>query len=89
MYSYQLRKGLEKDFVKLAKKSPSTLRSVSSKIKEIVSCKDCSHYKNLRKPLSHLKRVHINKSFVLVFSVNEESKQIIFEEFDHHDKIYK
>ena len=25
------------------------------------------HYKNLRKPLQHLKRIHVDKSFVLTF----------------------
>jgi YafQ family addiction module toxin component len=89
MYSYELRNSLEKIFFKLAKKNPSQLKSISKKIKEITSCKNINHYKNLRKPLSHLKRVHIDTSFVLVFSVNISAKHIIFEDFNHHDNIYK
>jgi len=39
--------------------------------------------------MQHLKRVHIDKSFVLVFSVDESNKKVIIEEYDHHDRIYK
>lgn len=88
MYKYEIRKSLEKQFLKLAKKNPKQLLVIEKKIKEIISCKDINHYKNLRKPLNHLKRVHIDKSFVLIFSINENGK-IIFEEFNHHDVIYK
>ena len=90
MYTYQLRKSLEKEFFKLAKKKPQLLLLVNKKIVEIVSCDSVHHYKNLKSPLQHLKRVHVNKrSFVLVFSVDEKNKDVIFEDFDHHDNIYK
>ena len=89
MYTYELRKSLEKDFIKLAKKNPTLLRLVYKKIKEITSGDDVAHYKNLRSPLQQLKRVHIDKrTFVLVFSIDEIKKHIIFEDFDHHDNIY-
>jgi len=59
---------------------------IEEKIKEII--KNPHHYKNLRKPLQHLKRVHVDKSFVLAFSVDEERKVVIIEDYDHHDNIY-
>ena len=86
MYSYELRKSVEKIFFKLAKKNPMQMLIIEDKIKEIVQ--NPQHYKNLRKPLNHLKRVHIDKSFVLVFSVDENKKHIVIEDYDHHDKIY-
>jgi YafQ family addiction module toxin component len=89
MYTYDLRTSLEKNFQKLAKKNKKQLQIISNKIKEIIACDDVNHYKNLKKPLQFLKRVHIDKSFVLIFSVDENTKHIIFEEFDHHDNIYK
>jgi len=46
------------------------------------------HYKNLRAPLQHLKRVHVADHFVLIFSVDENTKKVCLEDFDHHDKIY-
>ncbi len=86
MYSYELRKSVEKIFFKLAKKNPKQMYIIEEKIKEII--KNPHHYKNLRKPLQHLKRVHVDKSFVLAFSVDEERKVVIIEDYDHHDNIY-
>ena len=87
MYNCALRKSVEKIFFKLAKKNPKQLEIVFSKIDEIRE--NPHHYKNLRKPLQHLKRVHIDKSFVLVFSIDESKKLVIIEDYDHHDKIYR
>ena len=86
MYSYELRKSVEKIFFKLAKRNPKQLLIIENKIQEIRQ--NAQHYKNLRKPLQHLKRTHIDKSFVLVFSVDENKKHIIIEDYDHHDNIY-
>jgi YafQ family addiction module toxin component len=87
MYSLELRKSAEKVFFKLAKKNPKQLEIIENKLKEILE--NPQHYKNLRKPMQHLKRVHIDKSFVIVFSVDEIKKKIIIEDYDHHDKIYR
>ena len=46
-------------------------------------------YKNLRVPLNNLKRVHVDRHFVLLFSVDEDSKSVTLEYYDHHDNIYK
>ena len=86
MYSYELRKTVEKIFLKLAKQNPKQLLIIEDKIQEIRQ--NPQHYKNLRKPLQNLKRVHIDKSFVLTFSVDENTKHIIIEDYDHHDNIY-
>jgi len=87
MYDYVLRRSLEKIFFKLAKKNPEQLKIVEKKIVEIIE--NPQHYKNLRKPLQHLKRVRVDKSFVLVFSVDESKKLVVFEDYDDHDNIYK
>ena len=87
MYDFVLRKSVEKIFFKIAKKNPMQLEVIYDKIEEIRM--NPQHYKNLRRPLQHLKRVHIDKHFVLVFSVDEAEKLIIIEDFDHHEKIYK
>ncbi|MBS3802526.1 MAG: type II toxin-antitoxin system RelE/ParE family toxin [Candidatus Thermoplasmatota archaeon] len=87
MYRLEIRKSVEKIFFKLAKKDPEQLDAISKKIEEIRL--NPHHYKNLRKPLHHLRRVHIDKSFVLAFSIKESKKLVIIEEYDHHDKIYK
>ena len=87
MYSYELRKKVEKIFFKLAKKNSKQLFMIENKVQEIRQ--NPQHYKNLRKPLRHFKRVHIDKSFVMIFSVDENKKNIIIEDYNHHDNIYK
>jgi len=87
MYQCELRISVEKIFFKLAKKNPKQLEMIEKKIQEILE--KPHHYKNLRKPLQHLKRVHIDSHFVLVYSVNESTKTVYIEDYDHHDNIYK
>ncbi|MEM2131407.1 MAG: hypothetical protein QXR96_02705 [Candidatus Woesearchaeota archaeon] len=86
MYSLEVRKGVEKKFHKLAKRNSKQLEIINKKIEEIRQ--NPNFYKNLKAPMQNLKRVHIDKSFVLIFSVNEKTKTIIIEDFDHHDNIY-
>lgn len=45
-------------------------------------------YKRLHKAKKGLFRVHIDRSFVLVFLIDEINKSVLFLDFDHHDKIY-
>ena len=56
---------------KLRKKNRKQVEIILKKADEIV--KDPSKYKNLRAPLNMWKRVHIDKHFVLTFSVDEPS----------------
>ena len=86
MYSVQTRPDLDKIFLKLSKKNPKQLEIIYKKVEEIVQ--NPHRYKNLRAPLNHWKRIHVDKHFVLTFSVDEASKTIILEDYDHHDKIY-
>ncbi|MFW6283119.1 MAG: type II toxin-antitoxin system RelE family toxin, partial [Minisyncoccales bacterium] len=61
---------------------------VLNKIEEIINSYDIESYKNLRNNLKNYKRVHVG-SFVLIFRFDKLKKLIIFEDLDHHDKIYK
>lgn len=87
MYSLKIREDLDKTFSKLAKKDPIKIQIINKKIKEIR--KDPQRFKNLRAPLNSWKRVHIDSHFVLAFSVDENTKTVTLEDFDHHDNIYK
>ncbi|PAV10957.1 hypothetical protein ASJ81_02230 [Methanosarcina spelaei] len=86
MYTLRIRAELDNKFEKLAKKNKKQLEIILNKADEIVQ--DPHRYKNLRSPMNHLKRVHIDKHFVLVFSVDEESMTVTLEDYDHHDNIY-
>ena len=56
-------------------------------IQEVINS-DPEHYKNLRYDLKHFKRVHIDNHFVLTFKVDKQKNFILFEDFEHHDKVY-
>jgi mRNA-degrading endonuclease RelE of RelBE toxin-antitoxin system len=79
---------LRKTLVILKRKDKTMFQMVEKKILQIASLDSISlqHFKNLRSPLSDFKRVHLG-SYVLLFHVQANS--IIFDAFEHHDKIYQ
>ncbi len=87
-FKFDISPMLQRKLDKLARIDNALAIAVRKKINKIILCDFISiqHYKNLRHELSNFKRVHIG-SQVLVFRIKEEV--IIFEDFDHHDKIYK
>jgi YafQ family addiction module toxin component len=87
MYTLKIKPDLEKTFKKLAKKNSKQVEIILKKIDEILS--NPHRYKNLRAPLNDWKRVHVDKHFVLTFSIDEDSKTVTLEDYDHHDTIYK
>jgi len=88
---YLITQELEKTIKKQKKKDLPTFIALYKKITEIINSDEDSiqHYKNLRAPLNEYKRVHINKSFVLIFSFDKNSKKLVFHELTHHDQAYK
>lgn len=87
MYRLLLRRSVERDFRKLAKRNPRQPRAIQSKLEEVL--KNPHRFKNLRAPLQHLRRIHIDGSYVLVYSIDEDRKAVVVEDYDHHDRIYK
>jgi mRNA-degrading endonuclease RelE of RelBE toxin-antitoxin system len=73
---------------KLSKKDKSLYEQLIKKIDEIKRCYDIEHYKNLRHNMKDSKRAHIGH-FVLVFQFDKKTNTINFDDFDHHDRIYK
>ncbi len=86
MYSLEVRESVDRIFSKLAKKNPKQMRIIDKKIQQVLE--NPLHFKPLRAPMQHLRRVHIDKSFVLTYSVDEQNKIVIIEDYDHHDNVY-
>jgi YafQ family addiction module toxin component len=86
MYRIKVSPKLDEIIQKLEKKNRKQVEIILKKAGEIAE--NPKRYKNLRAPLNHLKRVHVDKHFVLVFSVDEKSKSVTLEDYDHHDNIY-
>ena len=85
-YKFEIKPKLEKKLKKIEKKDPVMFKAVRGKIEGIIE--KPHRYKPLRHDLKGLKRVHLEKSFVLVFEVDEEEKMVRFLDLDHHDGIY-
>lgn len=88
MYALEIKDEADKIFGKLSKKDPEQLRRINKKIQKVR--KNPFHvYKFLKKPLQSFNRIHIDKSFVLIFRINHSRKTIIIYYFAHHDKVYR
>jgi len=88
MWILKVSKILQAKLKKLSKKDKQLYSQVINKINSIINSENTEHYKNLRYDMKDSKRVHIGH-FVLVFQVLKEKHTINFDDFDHHDKIYK
>ena len=86
-YSYEVRAHVEKIFQKLSKKNHKQLKIIEKKLEQILEHPDA--FKPLRAPLQNCRAVHIDKSFVLVYSVDESRKVVVIEHYAHHDDVYK
>lgn len=87
MYTLEIKPELEKKLVKLFKKNRKHYEIILKKTQEILG--NPQHYKNLRAPLQYLKEVHIDKHFVLTFSVDDQTKIVTLEDYAHHTEIFK
>ena len=88
MYSHDIKPHLKKVLEKLSKKDKNQYEQILKKIEEIINSDSIDHYKNLRHDMKDCKRVHIGH-FVLVFSFDVAQNLVSFEDYDHHDNIYK
>ncbi len=90
-FKYDFSDKLEETLTKLYKKDRKRYETIMKKTEEIASrdSDTIEFYKNLRYDEKEYKRVHIDKSFVLLFKVFKEKNFILFDRFDHHDNIYK
>ena len=86
-YKFEIKPKLEKKLKKIEKKDPVMFKAARDKIEEII--KNPRHYKPLRYDMKGLRRVHLEKSFVLMFEIDEEEKMVRFLDWGHHDEIYR
>ena len=86
-YDYRLEKGLISFLNKVYKKNKKLYEATMKKIEDIAE--NPHHYKPLRYDLKGRRRVHIEKSFVLTFKIDELEKRVTFLDLCHHDSVYK
>lgn len=88
MHKFEVEEKLHEILQKLFKKDLKKYEIIWKKIDEIINSESIEHYKNLRHDLKEFKRIHIDKSFILIFKYDKLKDKVIFYDFDHHDKIY-
>jgi len=86
MYSLEIDVKLVEKLKKLEKKDRKRLETINKKVGQIRE--NPYHFKPLRAPMQHMRRVHIDTSFVLIYSVDESRRVVILQDYDHHDNIY-
>lgn len=86
-YSYAEREHITKLFRKMEKKDRRQLVAIRKKLIQILE--NPYRFKPLAAPMQGIRAVHIDKSFVLAYSVDEPAKIVTIEDYDHHDNIYE
>lgn len=87
MYGLEIKPSCQKEISKACRKNPVLKKALENKMNEILL--NPEHYKPLRYDLAGEKRVHILKSFVLVFEISENERKVTFLRFRHHDDAYR
>lgn len=87
MYTAEIKPSCQKSIEKICKKNHILREILEKKMNEIVQ--NPQHYKPLKHELAGERRVHIMKSFVLKFEIDEFKKTVTFLAFSHHDDAYK
>ncbi len=87
MYTDTYSEEIAKKLSKLKKKDLQHYTKVHKKMDQILENPNHS-YKYLHHDMKGVNRVHIGH-FVLVFIISHEEEIISFEDYDHHDNIYK
>jgi len=78
---------VDRQFKRLGKKDKNQLRAVYKKIRQLQENPYTG--KPLHFPLQNMRRVHVFKSFVLVYDIQEREKTITIRAYEHHDRAYK
>jgi mRNA-degrading endonuclease RelE of RelBE toxin-antitoxin system len=74
-----------KKISRMIKKNPVLGKALENKIGAVTY--NPEHFKPLRYSDSKMRRVHVLKSFVLIYEIRNDVVHII--DFDHHDRFYR
>jgi mRNA-degrading endonuclease RelE of RelBE toxin-antitoxin system len=73
-YNLKARKHVDKLFAKMAKREKHNLEIIYKKLEEI--CENPEKFKPLNPPMQNLRRVHVLKSFVIIYSIDEPTHTV-------------
>lgn len=87
MYTDRYSEDIVRKLIKIKKKDVKHYQNVRKKMDWILA-NPKHRYKDLHYTMKGVKRVHIGH-FVLTFIIDHVNKTISFEDYDHHDNVYK
>ena len=85
-YGLLVSEKADRAFKKLEKKDRKQLEIINKKVEQILA--NPYHFKPLRGDMHGARRVHIEKSFVLVYEIDENENAVRILDYGHHDDIY-
>ncbi len=85
-YLLERKETINRIFSKLSKRNPKQLEIIYKKLEQVLE--DPYRFKPLRSDMKEYREVHIDKHFVLLYSIDKERKVVILIDYDHHDKIF-
>ena len=86
-YILEIKPSCQQQIDKSCKRNLLLRKVLERKIAEILV--NPEHYKPLRYNLAGERRVHILKSFVLVFEIDHNKRIVALLRFRHHDEAYR
>jgi len=86
-YGLEISELLDTKLKRLSKRSRKRLEIIAKKVEQILE--DPHHFKPLRGDMKGARRVHIDKSFVLVYEIDEDEQVVRLLDLEHHDKVYR
>ncbi|MEM4263943.1 MAG: type II toxin-antitoxin system RelE/ParE family toxin [Candidatus Woesearchaeota archaeon] len=86
-YEAMVNQKCQEEIKKACRKNSLLETALKKKINEILE--NPQHYKPLRYDFAEERRVHVLKSFVLIFEIDETKKTVNFIAFLHHDDAYR
>lgn len=84
-FALERTKEFKEECKKAVKKNNELKKAIESKIQQIID--DPCRFKPMCAPLQGFRRVHIMKSFVLLYTIKENT--VLLVKFGHHDNAYK
>ena len=85
-YQLEIGKDVEEKFERMRKKNKVALEAIGKKIKQVLE--DPHRFKPLKTPMQGKWRVHIDSSFVLIYSIDEQNNTVSILDYAHHDEVY-
>lgn len=86
-YGLEVHPKCKEEIKELCRKNHALEDALKKKMEEIIE--NPQHYKPLKYDYAGERRVHVMKSFVLKFEIDESTKTVRFIFFGHHDDAYK